>query len=328
MKVVAVVVVVVHVGCLLHTTQALGNALERRPWTASRVKLRRTAALRQALLTTLQEHRQRLRQLRSSLQESKFQGAFNNVTSEGAGDVSGSVTSGAGDVSGSVTSGAGDVSGSVTSGNVGDVSGSVTSGGAGDVSGSGVRERRDAPAVIYVAVGGGEGGVRCPDAVDAAAVSVSQLVFLSLSLGVFTAITNIATNINNNNNNNNDNSDNNINSNNLNVGANGNAGNQITVEIPFQRSLRTVRSLWAPYSHTPTHFTTTTTTTTTTKHPSSPLILPATPSFFSEGVAASWVLRALMNWSWDLQPLSPPCLGRHLCRLLPGKNRRRGGRMA
>ncbi|KAK8397325.1 hypothetical protein O3P69_004788 [Scylla paramamosain] len=282
MKVATVVLVVMLVGCLLPISHALRNALERRPWTASRVRLRRRVALRQALLTTLQEHRQRLRQSSLGLQESKFQGFYSNVTSGGPSDVTGS---------------------------------GVTSDGPSDVTGSGVRGRRDAPAVMYVPVGGGEGGVRCPDAVDAAAVSVSQLVFLSLSLGVFTAITNIATNINNNNNNNNDNSDNNINSNNLNVGANGNTGNQITVQIPFKRSLRTIRSLWAPYSHTPTHITTQHSP--PLKHPTKPPILPATPSF-SEGVAASWVLRALKEWAWDVLPLSPPCLGRRLCRLLPG----------
>ncbi|XP_066945375.1 AP2/ERF domain-containing protein PFD0985w-like [Macrobrachium rosenbergii] len=96
-----------------------------------------------------------------------------------------------------------------------------------------VRKRRDNKAIMYLPVGStGPGPGNCPDSVDAAAVSISQLVFLSLCLGVFTAVANVANNINNNNNNNNNNNDNNINSNNLNFAANANAGNQITVQIP------------------------------------------------------------------------------------------------
>ncbi|CAL4067597.1 unnamed protein product, partial [Meganyctiphanes norvegica] len=72
----------------------------------------------------------------------------------------------------------------------------------------------------------------CPDAVDAAAVSISQLTFLSMALGVFSAVANIANNINNNNNNNNNNDDNNINSNNVNLAANANVGNQIDIQLP------------------------------------------------------------------------------------------------
>ncbi|ROT77945.1 hypothetical protein C7M84_003363 [Penaeus vannamei] len=43
------------------------------------------------------------------------------------------------------------------------------------------RVRREDPAVMYVPVGGASGADSCPDSVDAAAVSISQLVFLSLS---------------------------------------------------------------------------------------------------------------------------------------------------
>ncbi|XP_068215938.1 AP2/ERF domain-containing protein PFD0985w-like [Palaemon carinicauda] len=101
------------------------------------------------------------------------------------------------------------------------------------------RRRRDDRAIMYLPVGStGSGPDDCPDAVDSAAVSISQLVFLSLCLGVFTAVANVANNINNNNNNNNNNNDNNINSNNLNFAANANAGNQITIEIPPGRRKR------------------------------------------------------------------------------------------
>ncbi|XP_042211180.1 ras guanine nucleotide exchange factor glfB-like [Homarus americanus] len=108
----------------------------------------------------------------------------------------------------------------------------------------GGRVRREDPAVMYLPLGGDSGD--CPDSVDAAAVSISQLVYLSLSLGVFTAVANIANNINNNNNNNNNNNDNNINSNNLNFAANANAGNQITVQLPppSGRGRRDLHALW------------------------------------------------------------------------------------
>ncbi|XP_037782320.1 serine/threonine-protein kinase phg2-like [Penaeus monodon] len=108
------------------------------------------------------------------------------------------------------------------------------------------RVRREDPAVMYVPVGGASGADSCPDSVDAAAVSISQLVFLSLSLGVFSAVANIANNINNNNDNNNNNNDNNINSNNLNLAANANSGNQITVQLPppTGRKRRHLQLLW------------------------------------------------------------------------------------
>ncbi|XP_069982112.1 uncharacterized protein [Penaeus vannamei] len=108
------------------------------------------------------------------------------------------------------------------------------------------RVRREDPAVMYVPVGGAAGADSCPDSVDAAAVSISQLVFLSLSLGVFSAVANIANNINNNNDNNNNNNDNNINSNNLNLAANANSGNQITVQLPppTGRKRRHLQLLW------------------------------------------------------------------------------------
>ncbi|XP_071538866.1 uncharacterized protein [Panulirus ornatus] len=108
------------------------------------------------------------------------------------------------------------------------------------------RVRRDGPAVMYLPVGAGGSSSDCPDSVDAAAVSISQLVFLSLSLGVFTAVANIANNINNNNNNNNNNNDNNINSNNLNFAASANSGNQITVQLPppTGRGRRDLHDLW------------------------------------------------------------------------------------
>ena len=241
-------------------------------------------ALRQALLDTLKDHRQSLRQ-QSFFSVPYKESQSNNVTpADGYKDSGGSV---------------------------------------------GDRGRRDAPAVMYVPVGGGEGGIRCPDAVDAAAVSVSQLVFLSLSLGVFTAITNIANNINNNNNNNNDNNDNNINSNNLNVGANANVGNQITVELPIARSLRDIHRVWAPYSHAHAHQTHThhahnyqlppTTLQNTPKYifkpPTQPTTPSPTPSPSLRGVVAAWVLEGVKKWAWDVLPLSPPCLGLHICRL-------------
>ncbi|XP_064097819.1 probable serine/threonine-protein kinase DDB_G0283337 [Macrobrachium nipponense] len=103
-----------------------------------------------------------------------------------------------------------------------------------------MRKRRDNKAIMYLPVGSTGTGQdnNCPDSVDSAAVSISQLVFLSLCLGIFTAVANVANNINNNNNNNNNNNDNNINSNNLNFAANANAGNQITIQIPPGRRRR------------------------------------------------------------------------------------------
>ena len=59
--------------------------------------------------------------------------------------------------------------------------------------------------VMYVSLDGGGGGESCPSLADSAAVSLSQMAFLAMTVSIFSVVANIANNLNNNNNNQNDN---------------------------------------------------------------------------------------------------------------------------
>ena len=59
--------------------------------------------------------------------------------------------------------------------------------------------------VMYVSLDGGAGAESCPSLADSAAVSLSQMAFLSMTVSIFSVVANIANNLNNNNNNQNDN---------------------------------------------------------------------------------------------------------------------------
>merc|ERR1719410_549567 len=52
---------------------------------------------------------------------------------------------------------------------------------------------------MYVSLDGG-GAESCPTLADSAAVSLSQMAFLSMSVSIFSVVANIANNLNNNNN--------------------------------------------------------------------------------------------------------------------------------
>ena len=58
---------------------------------------------------------------------------------------------------------------------------------------------------MYVSLDGGGGGESCPSLADSAAVSLSQMAFLAMTVSIFSVVANIANNLNNNNNNQNDN---------------------------------------------------------------------------------------------------------------------------
>ena len=56
--------------------------------------------------------------------------------------------------------------------------------------------------VMYVSLDGGSSLVQsCPSLADSAAVSLSQMAFLSMTISIFSVVVNIANNLNNNNNN-------------------------------------------------------------------------------------------------------------------------------
>merc|ERR1712107_468282 len=86
--------------------------------------------------------------------------------------------------------------------------------------------------VMYVNLEGGGGGESCPSLADSAAVSLSQMAFLSMSVSIFSVVANIANNLNNNNNNQNDNNLNYINQQNNNLNMNQNIVNQLNIDLP------------------------------------------------------------------------------------------------
>lgn len=55
--------------------------------------------------------------------------------------------------------------------------------------------------VMYVSLGEGSRAESCPSLADSAAVSLSQMAFLSMTVSIFSVVVNIANNLNNNNNN-------------------------------------------------------------------------------------------------------------------------------
>ena len=104
--------------------------------------------------------------------------------------------------------------------------------------------------VMYVSLDGGGGGESCPSLADSAAVSLSQMAFLSMSVSIFSvgmkwykiqceeydvdifSVANIANNLNNNNNNQNDNNLNYVHQQNNNLNMNQNIVNQLNIDLP------------------------------------------------------------------------------------------------
>jgi hypothetical protein len=86
--------------------------------------------------------------------------------------------------------------------------------------------------VMYVSLDGGSGGESCPSVADSAAVSLSQMAFLSMSVSIFSTVANIANNLNNNNNNQNDNNLNYVHQQNNNLNMNQNIINQLNIDLP------------------------------------------------------------------------------------------------
>ena len=86
--------------------------------------------------------------------------------------------------------------------------------------------------VMYVNLDGGSGGESCPSVADSAAVSLSQMAFLSMSVSIFSTVANIANNLNNNNNNQNDNNLNYVHQQNNNLNMNQNIINQLNIDLP------------------------------------------------------------------------------------------------
>eukprot|EP00090_Calanus_glacialis_P024163 TRINITY_DN37511_c0_g1_i1.p1 TRINITY_DN37511_c0_g1~~TRINITY_DN37511_c0_g1_i1.p1 ORF type:complete len:214 (+),score=53.34 TRINITY_DN37511_c0_g1_i1:59-700(+) len=85
---------------------------------------------------------------------------------------------------------------------------------------------------MYVNLDGGSGGESCPSVADSAAVSLSQMAFLSMSVSIFSTVANIANNLNNNNNNQNDNNLNYVHQQNNNLNMNQNIINQLNIDLP------------------------------------------------------------------------------------------------
>jgi len=86
--------------------------------------------------------------------------------------------------------------------------------------------------VMYVSLDAGGGGESCPSLADSAAVSLSQMAFLSMSVSIFSVVANIANNLNNNNNNQNDNNLNYVHQQNNNLNMNQNIVNQLNIDLP------------------------------------------------------------------------------------------------
>merc|ERR1719410_3214620 len=84
---------------------------------------------------------------------------------------------------------------------------------------------------MYVSLDGG-GAESCPTLADSAAVSLSQMAFLSMAVSIFSTVANIANNLNNNNNNQNDNNLNYVHQQNNNLNMNLNIINQLTIDLP------------------------------------------------------------------------------------------------
>ena len=101
--------------------------------------------------------------------------------------------------------------------------------------------------VMYVSLDAGSGGESCPSTADSAAVSLSQMAFLSMTVSIFSTVANIANNLNNNNNNQNDNNLNYVHQQNNNLNMNQNIINQLNIDlpppIPGKRSMSDVLSL-------------------------------------------------------------------------------------
>merc|ERR1719410_2840264 len=84
---------------------------------------------------------------------------------------------------------------------------------------------------MYVSLDGG-GADSCPTLADSAAVSLSQMAFLSMAVSIFSTVANIANNLNNNNNNQNDNNLNYVHQQNNNLNMNQNIINQLNIDLP------------------------------------------------------------------------------------------------
>ena len=101
--------------------------------------------------------------------------------------------------------------------------------------------------VMYVSLDAGSGGESCPSTADSAAVSLSQMAFLSMTVSIFSTVANIANNLNNNNNNQNDNNLNYVHQQNNNLNMNQNIINQLNIDlpppVPGKRSISDVLSL-------------------------------------------------------------------------------------
>ena len=101
--------------------------------------------------------------------------------------------------------------------------------------------------VMYVNLEGGGGGESCPSLADSAAVSLSQMAFLSMTVSIFSTVANIANNLNNNNNNQNDNNLNYVHQQNNNLNMNQNIINQLNIDlpppVPGKRSISDIESM-------------------------------------------------------------------------------------
>lgn len=86
--------------------------------------------------------------------------------------------------------------------------------------------------LLYVPVQNSGAAVSCPTENDAVAISITQLLFLTLVMSISSLVLNISNNVNNNNNNNNRNSLNVNSNNNLVSNTNVNNGNQVNVMVP------------------------------------------------------------------------------------------------